>query len=188
MKTGMTYAESLARAIPITDDKLLKLVKVYSILMSCMHIALWTRLDIFTTCVVLVQYQNSPSNIHFEVPKQMVGYHCLHPDLPLVFDRSCFANNVLGAFDVYIKQFDTNTFNLPGPDSYHVANVQLLHTGHHAHSCSVASMHAYHPNDTMLQVPPKMSPTSRYFGYSFHRSTMTIHSACCSRCFYSQHN
>jgi hypothetical protein len=62
--------------------------------MSCMHLALWTRLDIFTTCVILSQYQNSPSHFHFAAIKQMVGYLHLHPDLPLVFDRSHFLNNV----------------------------------------------------------------------------------------------
>jgi hypothetical protein len=51
-----------------------------SILMSCMHLALWTRLDIFTTCVVLAQYQNDPSHIHFDAVKQMVGHLQLHPN------------------------------------------------------------------------------------------------------------
>jgi hypothetical protein len=161
MKTGTSYAESLARALPITDDELVKLVKVYGfefcrVLMSCMHIALWTRLDIFTTCVVLAQYQNSPSHIHFKALKQLVGYLRLHPDLPLVFDRSRFIDNV-GAFELDIEQFDTAAFNLPGPESYHVANVQLLYPDHHAHACSVASMQTYHPHDTITQVPPNLS-------------------------------
>ncbi len=93
----------------------------------------------FTNCVVFTQYQNSPLHIHFAALKQMVGYPRLHPDLPLVFDRSRFVNNV-GAFDLDIKQFDARPFYLPGPDSYYDASVQLLPTGHTAHSCSVASM------------------------------------------------
>jgi hypothetical protein len=89
-----------------------------------MHLALWTRLDIFTTCVVLAQYQNDPSHIHFEAVKQMVGYLRLHPDLPLAFDRRRF-NNTVGSFDIEIDQFDPLNINFHGPESYHVASVQL---------------------------------------------------------------
>jgi hypothetical protein len=106
MKTGTAYAESLARALPLDDDGMAKVKAQYgfefcSVLMSCMHLALWTRLNVFTTCVVLAQYQNDPSHIHFEVVKQMVGYLQLHPDLPLAFDRKRFVNTV-GAFDIEI--------------------------------------------------------------------------------------
>jgi hypothetical protein len=84
MKTGTMYAESLTRATPLEDDALADVVKEYGfafccVLMSCtMHVALWTRLDIFMTCVVLAQYQNNPSHFHFAAIKQMVGYLRLH--------------------------------------------------------------------------------------------------------------
>jgi hypothetical protein len=71
-----------------------------------MHLALWTHLDIFTTCIILAQYQNKPLNIHFAAVKQMVGYLRLHPDLPLTFDQSHFTNTV-GCFDIQIDQFDS---------------------------------------------------------------------------------
>jgi hypothetical protein len=56
MKTGTTYSESLAREIEFG-------LKHRSILMSCMHLALWTRLDILPACVVLAQYQSHPAVI-----------------------------------------------------------------------------------------------------------------------------
>jgi hypothetical protein len=65
MKTGTAYAESLTRALPLDADGMQQVKEQFgfefcSVLMSCMHLALWTRLDIFTTCVVLAQYQNEP--------------------------------------------------------------------------------------------------------------------------------
>jgi hypothetical protein len=95
---------------------------------------------------------NSPSRIHFlAIIKQMVGYLRLHPDLPLVFEGHHFIDNV-GAFDLL-------KINFPGPDSYHVASVQLLHAGHTTHSCSVvASMQTcQHVHDMVQQVPPHMT-------------------------------
>jgi hypothetical protein len=59
--TGNMYAALLlACAIPIDDNALAQVVKEHgfkfcSILMSCMHLTLWTRLDLFTTCAVLAQ-------------------------------------------------------------------------------------------------------------------------------------
>jgi hypothetical protein len=76
--------------------------------------------------VVLAQYQNHPSHIHFAAIKTMVGYLCLHPNLPLVFARSRFINNV-GAFDLQIDHLDLQQINFPGLYSYHVASVQTYH-------------------------------------------------------------
>jgi hypothetical protein len=117
-----------------------------------MHLALWTRLDIFPTCVILAQYQNFPSHIHFEAVKQLVGYLRLHPNIPLVFDCSRFREHV-GAFDLQIDHLDPLDTNFPGPDSYYVASVQLLPQGHLAHGCSIAAMNIYYSNDTVQQVP-----------------------------------
>jgi hypothetical protein len=144
MKTGTAYAKSLARALPLDDVGIAQVKAEYgfefrSTLMSCMHLALWTRLDIFTTCVVLAQYQNDPSHIHFAAVKQMVGYLRLHPDLPLTFDQSRFANTV-GCFDIEINQFDPLEIHFPGPESYHVASVQLLRADHAAYGLSVAAI------------------------------------------------
>jgi hypothetical protein len=158
MKTGTAYAESLARALPLDEDSMAKVKAEFgfefrSVLMSCMHLALWTRLDIFTTCVVLAQYQNDPSHIHFAAVKQMVGYLRLHPDLPLVFDRSRFVNTV-GAFDIEIDQFDPLQIHFPGPESYHVASVQLLQADHAAYDLSVAAMQPHDPHATIKIVHP----------------------------------
>jgi hypothetical protein len=166
MKTGTAYAESLARALPLDPEASAKVVVEFgfefrSILMSCMHLALWTRLDIFTTCVQLAQYQNHPSHIHFAAVKQMVGYIRLHPDLPLTFDRRRFieANqqhsvHQLGCFDINLAQLDSSQFHLPGPESYHVASVQLLQADHAAYDLSVDAMHPQDPLERIKVVPP----------------------------------
>jgi hypothetical protein len=132
MKTGTAYTESLAHALSL-DAASMKQVKDKfgfefhsTLIMSCMYLALWTRLDIFTTCVFLVQYQNEPSHIHFSAVKQMVGYLRLHPNLPLTFDRTRFLNTV-GSFDLEIDHLDPLQIQFPGPESYHVASVQLLY-------------------------------------------------------------
>jgi hypothetical protein len=165
MKTGTAYAESLARALPLDATGMTQVKEQYgfefrSVLMSCMHLALWTRLDIFTTCVVLAQYQNDPSHIHFEAVKQMVGYLRLHPDLPLTFDRRCFINTV-GAFDIEIAQFDPDRIHFPGPESYHVASVQLLQADHPAYDLSVAAMLPDHHHEPIKFVLPYQSIKSR---------------------------
>ena len=59
-----------------------------------MHIALWTRLDILTACLILAQYQAAPGALHFKALKHLCGYLRLHPDLPLTFNRSTTAKEV----------------------------------------------------------------------------------------------
>jgi hypothetical protein len=174
MKTGTAYAESLAQALPLDPAGAAKVIAEFgfefrSILMSCMHLALWTRLDLFTTCVQLAQYQNHPSHIHFAAVKQMVGYLRLHPDLPLTFDRSRFANTAatrlsvqaIGCFDINIEQFDSSQIHFHGPESYHVASVQLLHADHAAYDLSVDAMHPQDPLDRIHVVPPYRSAKER---------------------------
>jgi hypothetical protein len=61
---------ALARALLLDEAGIAQVkaefgFKFWSTLMSCMHLALWTRLDIFTACVVLAQYQNKLSHINF---------------------------------------------------------------------------------------------------------------------------
>jgi hypothetical protein len=162
MKTGTAYAESLARALPLDEAGTKQVVVEFGfefrhILMSCMHLALWTRLDLFPTCVVLAQYQNHPSHIHFAAVKQLVGYLRLHPDLPLTFDRSRFNANTVGSFDMEIDQFDPGSFSFSGPEAYHVASVQLLQADHAAYDLSVDAMAPLEPNATIKVVPPYQS-------------------------------
>jgi hypothetical protein len=165
MKTGTAYAESLARALPIDAASLTQVEKVFGfefrpILMSCMHLALWTRLDIFPTCVVLAQYQNNPSHIHFAAVKQMVGYLRLHPDLPLTFDRSRFINTI-GSFEIDVDPLDPLDIHFLGPDSYHVASVNLLNADHAAYDLSVAAMEIPDPSDRIRFVPPHQAAKDR---------------------------
>jgi hypothetical protein len=70
-----------------------------------MHCALWTRLDILTACLTLVQYQAAPGKLHFRALKHLVGYLRLHPDIPLTFNR---ATNV--------KDISAINFELLEPD------------------------------------------------------------------------
>jgi hypothetical protein len=125
-----------------------------------MHLALWTRLDIFTTCVVLAQYQNHPSHIHFAAVKHMVGYLCLHPDIPLMFDRNRFADTV-GCFDIDIDPIDPLNIQFLGPESYHVASAQLLLADHAAYDLSVAAMEILTPHDRIRFVAPNQSARMR---------------------------
>jgi hypothetical protein len=118
-----------------------------------MHLALWMHLDIFSTCLILAQNQNDPSHIHFAAVKQMVGYLQLRPNIPLTFDRSCF-NNTVGLFDLEIDQFDPLMIQVPGPESFHVASVQLLRADHAAYDLSIADIHVYTPQDPIKFIPP----------------------------------
>jgi hypothetical protein len=104
-------------------------------------------------CVILAQYQNEPSHIHFATIKQMVGYLCLHLNLLLAFDRSRFANTV-GCFDIEINQLDPLTIHFPGPESYHVASVQLLCAGHAADDLSIADLQLRDSQETIKFVLP----------------------------------
>jgi hypothetical protein len=165
MKTGTAYAESLARALPLDEAGMKQVKDEYgfefrSTLMSCMHLALWTRLDIFTTCVVLAQYQNEPSHIHFAAVKQMVGYLRLHPDLPLTFDRTRFKDTI-GSFDIEINHLDPLKIQFLGPEAYHVASVQLLHADHAAYNHSVDAMHISDTQDRIKFVLPYSTAKTR---------------------------
>jgi hypothetical protein len=132
MKTGTAYLDE-AGMKEVKDEYGFKFG---STLMSCMHLALWTQLDIFTTCVVLAQYQNEPSHIHFAAVKQMVGYLQLHPDLPLAFDCSRFLNTV-GSFDLEIDTLDPLKIQFLGPEAY------LLHANHATYN-KIGSSSCYH--------------------------------------------
>jgi hypothetical protein len=132
MKTGTTYAESLAYALPLDEAGMKEVKATFGFefrptLMSCMHFALLTQLDIFTTWVVLTQYQNEPSHIHFAAVKQMVGYLRLHPDLPLIFDHTHFVNTV-GCFDLEIYHLDPLKIQFLGPEDFtsQVSNYFML--------------------------------------------------------------
>jgi hypothetical protein len=159
MKTGTAYAESLACALPLDEAGMAQVKAEYGFeshltLMSCMHLALWTRLDIITTCVVLAQYQNKPSHIHFAVVKQMVGYLRLHPDIPLTFDHSRFLNTV-GSFDIEVDHLDPLQIQFLGPEVYHITSVQLLCADHAAYAdLSVTAMEIPTDHDRIKFVPP----------------------------------
>jgi hypothetical protein len=135
MRTGTAYSESLARAVPL-DDQELKATgehefgfKYGTILQGCMYIALWTRLDILPTYVTLPQYQMHTAPIHFAAMKHLVGYLRLHPDLPLVYDRTHFCNTV-NSIDIEIAPTVAFSPGFYGPDAYHVGSVDLLPLTH----------------------------------------------------------
>jgi hypothetical protein len=90
MKIGTAYVESLAHTLPL-DTAILAQVKAkyvfkfHPILISCMHLALWTQLDVFTLCVILAQYQIELSNVLIVLWSNKWLVYLLHPDLPLTF-------------------------------------------------------------------------------------------------------
>jgi hypothetical protein len=84
----------------------------------------------------------------------MVGYLLLLPDIPIpFFDCSCF-NNTVGWFALEIDQFDPLKIHFPGPESYHIASVQLLRAGHAAYDLSIAVMHVHDPNENIKFILP----------------------------------
>ncbi len=156
MRTGTAYSESLARAIPL-DDKDLKLTeqefgfKYRTILQGCMHIALWTRLDILPTCVALAQYQMHTAPIHFAAMKHLVGYMRLHPDLPLVYDRTRF-NMTVNSLDIEIDPAQPFSPGFYGPEAYHVSSVDLLPLTHALYVGSVS----VDPDSPIVCTPPNL--------------------------------
>jgi hypothetical protein len=75
------------------------------VLGACMHCALWTWLDILTACLVLAQYQAAPGLLRFRALKHLVGYLCLHPDLPMTFNQATTARDV-SAIDFKLLSLD----------------------------------------------------------------------------------
>jgi hypothetical protein len=59
-----------------------------------MHCALWTWLDILTTCLTFAQYQAAPGELHFRVLKHLVGYLRLHSDIRLTFIQATISKTV----------------------------------------------------------------------------------------------
>jgi hypothetical protein len=156
MRTGTAYSESLARAIPL-DECDLKATetefgfKYRTILQGCMHIALWTRLDILPTCVALAQYQMHTSPIHFAAMKHLVGYLRLHPDLPLVYDRTRF-HLAVNSLTLEIAPAQPCSPGFYGPEAYHVCSVDLLPLTHPLYVGSV-SLDSTSP---IVCVPPNL--------------------------------
>jgi hypothetical protein len=79
MKAGTKYAEMLARCASLSNSGLSVTgtsfgFKYRSVHDTCVHIAIWTRLDILHACVVLAQFQMSTGLEHFEALKHLVDY------------------------------------------------------------------------------------------------------------------
>ena len=156
MKSGTAYAESLARADPL-DPKGLKQATIEfgfefrSVLCSCMHLALWTRLDLLTSCVVLAQYQTHTAHVHFAALKHLIGYLRLNPDIPLAFDKTRFHDHI-SAIDLEVSYTPPTDTLYYSPDGFHIASVDLLPSHH---DFSVASL-SITDNETIVRVPPNL--------------------------------
>jgi hypothetical protein len=90
MKAGSKYAELLARSPPLSATDLLAKEasigsKYRSVLGACVHLAIWTCLDILLACVCLAQFQTNTGHEHFEALKHLVGYLRRNPDIPLTY-------------------------------------------------------------------------------------------------------
>ena len=156
MKSGTAYAESLARADPL-DPKGLKQAAIEfgfefrSVLCSCMHLALWTRLDILPSCVVLAQYQTHTAHLHFAALKHLVGYLRLNPDIPLAFDQTRFHNHI-SAIELTVSYTPPTDTLYYSPDGFHITSVDLLPSHH---DFSVASL-SVNDNETIVRVRPNL--------------------------------
>jgi hypothetical protein len=130
MKAGSTYAELLARSPPLSDADLAS-TEVYfgfkyrSILGACVHLAIWTRLDILLACVVLAQFQTSTGVAHFEALKHMVGYLRRNPDIPLTDCHQRFDASV-SFLHLEINEADALQSEIFSSSLYHVGSVNLI--------------------------------------------------------------
>jgi hypothetical protein len=163
MRAGTAYSESFARAIPLDDRDMIATEKEFgfkfrTILQGCMHITLWTRLDILPTCVALAQYQKHTAPVHFTAIKHLVGYLRLHPDLPLVYDRTRF-HPIVTSLDIEIDPALPFSPGFYGPEAYHISSVDLLPLSHPLYVGSLTI-----DNDSpIIRVPPHVPAKQREF-------------------------
>ena len=123
-----------------------------------MHVALWTRLDILPTCVALAQYQMHTAPIHFAAIKYLVGYMRLHPDLPLVNDRTRFQLTV-STLNIDIDPALPFSPGFYGPEAYDIGSVDLLPLTHTLYVGSLATDDA----SPIIRVPPHIPTKQREF-------------------------
>jgi hypothetical protein len=110
MKAGSKYAEMLARSPPLSDDDLINTedsfgFKYISVLGACVHLAIWTRLDIVLACVVLAQFQTNTGIKYYEALKHLIGYLRRNPDVPLTYCRQRFDASV-SHLNIEINEID----------------------------------------------------------------------------------
>jgi hypothetical protein len=157
MKSGTAYAESLARADPL-DPKGLKQATIKfgfefcSVLCSCMHLALWTLLDLLPSCIVLAQYQTHTAHLHFAVLKHLIGYLRLNPNIPLAFDKTCFHDHI-SAIELEVSYTPPTDTLYYSPDDFYIASVDLLPSSQH--DFYAASLNV-NDNETIVRVPPNL--------------------------------
>jgi hypothetical protein len=130
MKAGSKYAEMLARSPPLSDDALATIevpfgFKYRSVLGACVHLAIWTRLDILLTCILLAQFQTSTGVEHFEALKHLVGYLRRNPDVPLTYCRQRFDASV-PSLRIKVNETDALGSEIFSSASYHVGSVDLI--------------------------------------------------------------
>jgi hypothetical protein len=170
MKPGTAYAESLAHALPLDEAGMAQVKAEFGFEFCSTHsphelyasgsldaIGIIYYMELFTTWLVLAQYQNEPSHIDFAAVKKVVGYLHLHPDLPLTFDCSCFLNTV-GSFDLEIDHLDPFKIQFLDPETYLVASVQLLCADHAASNLKCFPIHRPKPVPQM-QLQTKLHHT-----------------------------
>jgi hypothetical protein len=125
MKAGSKYAEMLARSPPLIATEISFGFIYRSVLGACVHLAIWTRLDILLACVVLAQFQTSTGVEHYEALKHLVGYLRRNPDVPLTYCRQRF-DAAVSMLDVQINETDPLISEIFSSSSYHVGSVDLI--------------------------------------------------------------
>jgi hypothetical protein len=130
MKAGSKYAEMLARSPPLSDNNLITTensfgFKYISVLGACVHLAIWTRLDILLACAVLAQFQTNTGIEHYEALKHhFIGYLRRNPDIPLTYCRRRFDASV-SHLNIEINEIDPLQSDIFSSTSYHVGSVDL---------------------------------------------------------------
>jgi hypothetical protein len=99
--------------------------KYRSVLGACVHLAIWTRLDILLACVVLAQFQTNTGLEHFEALKHLIGYFRRNPDIPLTYCQQRFDASV-SSLDIKINVADPLNSEVFSSTSYHVDSVDLI--------------------------------------------------------------
>jgi hypothetical protein len=89
--------------------------------------------------------------VHFAVMKHLVGYMHLHPDLPLMYDRTQF-HMTINSLDIEIDPTQPISPGFYGPEAYHVSSVDLLPPTHPLYVGSVS----IDPTSPIVCTPPHL--------------------------------
>jgi hypothetical protein len=176
MKAGSKYVELLVRSPPLSDADLLAKessvgFKYRSVLGACVHLAIWTRLDILLGCVCLAQFQTNTGHAHFEALKHLIGYLRRNPNIPLTYCRQRFDASV-SALDLRINCSDPQNCEILSSNSYHVGSVDLIAQ---ANNLQVASASIFETKEVRQVLPGlKRADETRFYRMSLSSTAISL--------------